>query len=170
MFHAVGACRKGGDRKSLQATKKMIQESCTQPAGQGRGQSLAKSSQGCAYGLLPRSARGSETTGHRQAPASFVEAFSLVHLCRHLGAPGGWVTRASTECQEGPRILSSPAPSVASVTLGLWGALPAQRACVHHLMGSGPQPQCGGLTGGPFPKRGDCQCLTSEMVTSSLCM
>lgn len=151
----------------------MIQESCTQPAGQGRGQSLAKSSQGCAYGLLPRSARGSETTGHRQAPASFVQAFSLVHLCRHLGAPGGWVTRASTECQEGPRTLSIPAPSwasVASVTLGLWGALPAQRACVHHLMGSGPQPQCGGLTGGPFPKRGYCQCLTSEMVTSSVCM
>lgn len=45
--------------------------------------------------LLPRPARESETTGHRQTPASFVQAFCLVHFCRHLGVPGGWATRAS---------------------------------------------------------------------------
>ena len=45
--------------------------------------------------LLPRPARGSEATGRRQAPASFVQALCLVHFCRRLGVPGGWATRAS---------------------------------------------------------------------------
>lgn len=135
-----GACRKRGDRKRPQATKKMIQESCTQPAGWGRGQSQAKSPQGCAYGLLPRPARGSEATGRRQAPASFVQAFCLSTFVGAWESPEGG-RQEPAECQEAPRILSSPSPSwarVASATEGLWGALPAQRACVYHLMDSGP--------------------------------
>lgn len=152
-----GACRKRGDRKRPQATKKMIQESCTQPAGWGRGQSQAKSPQGCAYGLLPRPARGSEATGRRQAPASFVQAFCLVHFCRRLGVPGGRATRASRVpggTQDPEQSCSLLGPSRISNRRALGGSSCSEGLCLSSDGLWPPSPGVEGLTRGPFPKRG----------------
>lgn len=144
-----GACRKEGSREYPRASKKVIQDTCTQPARpRGGREATGQSSQGYSCGLFPKPASGSEPMGHKQAAAAACRLSLSSSLRRPLGAhrSGGQSQHwAPGGAQDPGQACSLPGPRrISKIRGGLFhasGSSCSEGLCLTY---AGPQSGCAG--------------------------